>query len=113
MESLYRRGNATVEEVRSDLLQAPTDSAVRATLHLLLKKGMVERSSEGAKKVYRPTATRTEVAEPATRHLVETFFEGSRELAVAAILRTGDGDLSDAAAQRLIEMLEAARKEAR
>lgn len=109
MESLYRRGRATVEDIRSDLIRTPTDSAVRATLHLLSKKGWVESSAmDGARKVYTPTAARGEIAGSATRHLIETFFEGSRERAVAAILRSSETGLSDGEAARLIAVLEEA-----
>lgn len=90
MDSLYRRGSATVAEVRRDLPEPPTESAVRATLNLLEERGLVEHTTEGRRNVYRSSEPRERASRKALEHLVRTFFSGSREAALAALLDAGE-----------------------
>lgn len=111
MDSLYRRGNATVAEVLEDLPDPPSDSAVRAALRLLEEKGQVQHTQEGPRNVYRPVAPREKVSRSALLHLIRTFFRGSREEAMAAILDLPDQELSDEELARMASLIEAVRKE--
>lgn len=110
MDSLYRRGRATVAEVMQDLPDPPTDSAVRAALRLLEEKGHVRHTQSGPRNVYSPVAPRERASRSALRHLVRTFFRGSPEEAMAALLDLPDTEMSDEELQRLASLIEAARK---
>lgn len=113
MDSLYRRGTATVAEVLEDLPHPPTDSAVRAALRLLEAKGLVRHTQSGPRNVYRPVAPREKASRSALRHLVRTFFRGSPEAAMAALLDLPDTDVTDEELERLASLIEAARRERR
>jgi len=110
MDVLYRRGRATAAEVQQGLPDAPGYSAVRAMLRVLEEKGHVRHEAESLRYVFFPTASRTQATRSALKHLVETFFEGSTERAVAALL---DGRLSKAELDRLAGLIESVKKEER
>ena len=86
MDSLYRRGRATVTEVRADLPDPPTDAAVRAALLLLVEKGQVYSEAEGPRNVYTPVVTASKARGSVLRSVVATFFKGSRAEAMAELL---------------------------
>ena len=110
MDVLYRRGKATAAEVRQEMPEAPGYSAVRAMLRVLEEKGHVRHEEEALRYVFIPTRSRTQATRSAVAHLVETFFEGSTERAVAALI---DGKLSEQELDRLANVIESARKEGR
>ena len=85
MDALYRRGRATAAEIREEIPAAPGYSAVRAMLRVLEEKGHVRHEEEALRYVFLPTAPRRRAVRAAVEHLVETFFEGSTERAVAAL----------------------------
>ena len=86
MDILYQLERATVGEVLSKLPDKPNYSTVRAQLHVLEEKGHVRHEEECLRYVYLPCVPREVARRSALRHLVETFFEGSTEKAVAALL---------------------------
>jgi len=86
MDLLYQLERATVGEVLSKLPDKPNYSTVRAQLRVLEEKGHVRHEEEGLRYVYIPCVPREVARRSALRHLVETFFEGSTEKAVAALL---------------------------
>jgi predicted transcriptional regulator len=86
MDILYRLERATVGEVLSQLADKPNYSTVRAQLRVLEEKGHVRHEEHGLRYVYVPCVPREVARRSALRHLVETFFEGSTEKAVAALL---------------------------
>ena len=110
MDVLYRRGRATAAEVRQELPEAPGYSAVRAMLRVLEEKGHLRHEEESQRYVFIPTASRAQATRSAVSHLVETFFAGSTERAVAALI---DGKLSEAELDRLASLIESAKKEGR
>jgi len=111
MDILYRRGRATAGEVLEELSGNPTSSTVRTQLRVLEGKGHVRHEEQGLRYVYLPAVPRHAARKPALRHLVETFFDGSAEKAVAALLG-GDGTrLSDDELERIAELVARARKE--
>src|SRR3954464_2790603 len=99
MDVIYRRGRATAAEVLEDIPDPPGYSAVRAMLRLLEDKGHVRHEQDGPRYVYTATVNRDKARRSAMRHLVRTFFDGSTEDAVAALLQN-DGDISDAELER-------------
>ena len=86
MDILYQLERATVGEVLSKLPDKPHYSTVRAQLRVLEEKGHVRHEEQGLRYVYIPCVSREVARRSALRHLVETFFEGSTEKAVAALL---------------------------
>jgi predicted transcriptional regulator len=113
MDALYRRGSATVTEVRDDLQDAPSYSAVRALLRILEEKGHLAHREEGPRYVYEPTLPLEQARRGAARHLLETFFGDSIEGAVAALLDARATELDDDDYERLLAKIEAARREGR
>jgi predicted transcriptional regulator len=110
MDTLYRRGRATAAEVREDMPDAPSYSAVRAMLRVLEEKGQVRHEEEALRYVFTPTASRASATKSALAHLVETFFEGSAERVVAALV---ESKLSREELDRLAKLIEEAKREGR
>ncbi len=110
MEILYRRQRATVEEIRSELPDAPSASSVRKLLEILSERGHVGREYDGPRYVYFPSTQPEEASRSALKHLLRTFFNDSPESAMAALLDITDEPLSDAEYQRLARLLEEAHE---
>lgn len=113
MDVLYRRGEATVAEVMEDLKDPPTYSAVRSILRVLKEKGHISHRVDGPRYVYMPAVGRDRARRAALDHLVETFFDGSAEHALAALLSRSDLDLSEAQIRRLAGEIRRAGEEGR
>lgn len=111
MDLLFQRGRATAAEVQEGLPDAPSYSAVRALLRILEEKGHVRHEQDGPRYVYLPRADRERARQSALKHLVQTFFDGSAEQAVAALLGSGGGRMAPAELERLATLIEQARKE--
>ncbi len=109
MDALYRRGRATAAEVMRDLPGDPSYSTVRAQLRVLEDKGHVKHEEDGLRYVYAPAVPRHAARKSALRHLVETFFDGSAENVVAAILGNEAAKLSEEELDRIAELLDHAR----
>jgi BlaI family penicillinase repressor len=108
MDILYRQGRATAGEVMEALSGNPTYSTVRTQLRVLEEKGHVRHEELGLKYVYIPAVPRTAARRSALRHLVETFFDGSAESAVAALLGGEGARLSDEELERIGELVKKA-----
>lgn len=113
MDILYQHGRATAAEVREALADAPSYSAVRALLRILEEKGHVRHEAQDLKYIYMPVMEREKASRSAVRHLVDTFFSGSAEKAVAALLDEFASKLSKEQLERLARLIEKARKEGR
>ena len=113
MDVVYRRGQASVSEVRSDLPDPPSYSAVRAMLGLLEDKGYLRHRQQGLKYVYIPAEDTSKVRNSALEHMVRTFFGGSPERAVAALLEMRDSKLSAKEKQYLSHLIKKAEQEGR
>ena len=111
MDVLYRRGRATAAEVMQDLTGDPHSSTVRTQLRVLEDKGHVRHEEEGLRYVYMPAVPRHAARKSALRHLVETFFDGSTEKAVAALLGREGSRLSDEELDRIADLIAKTRKE--
>jgi predicted transcriptional regulator len=110
MDAVYRRGRATAAEVLGDLPDPPSYSAVRGMLRLLEDKGHLRHEQDGPRYVYLPTTERDEARRSALTHLLRTFFDNSRESAMAALLDLGDAPLADDEYARLKAALDQARE---
>jgi predicted transcriptional regulator len=113
MDFLFRHGKATVAEVLEGIPKPPSYSAVRAMLRTLEEKGHVTHEEDGRAYVYRPTVARDQARRSALRHLLSTFFAGSTEQAVAALLDLSGPKLSDDELDRLARLVDQARNEGR
>ena len=113
MDILFRRGEATVSEVMTELPDPPTYSAVRSILRILTEKGLITFKEDGPRYVYLPALSTERAQEDALKHVVRTFFDGSTEQAVTALLRMSDAELSDADISRLRERIRNARSSGR
>ena len=113
MEVLYRDGTATATEVLAKIPDPPSYSAVRAMLRVLENKGHVRHASEGTRYVYTPTLPRERAGGPALANVLETFFDGSTEKAVAALLDMSPQGLSEDELDRLSQLIDQARQEGR
>lgn len=111
MDVLYRLGSATAAEVQDNIPEAPSYSAVRALLRILVDKGHIRHSYDGPRYVYSPIVSRPVAQKSALRQLVKTFFDGSPSNAVAALLDMSGKDLSDAELDRLARIVEQAKQE--
>lgn len=113
MDVLFRRGRATVAEVLAEMPDPPSYSAVRATLAVLGEKGQVRYQQDGPRYVYLPAVAPDKARQSALKHVVSTFFNGSTEQAVAALLELRDTALSPEELDRLAERIDQARTEGR
>jgi len=113
MDILHRRGRATAHEVMDDLADPPSYSAVRTFLRLLEERGHVRHVQDGPRYVYTPTVARREVQRSAITHLVDTFFDGSVEDAVATLVESSKPKLSAPELERIAALIAKAKKEGR
>jgi BlaI family transcriptional regulator, penicillinase repressor len=111
MDLLFQRGRATAAEVQQGLPDPPSYSAVRAMLRILEEKGHVRHEQDGPRYVYVPRVDREKARHSALRHLVQTFFDGSTEQTVAALIDGGATRLTDEELARMARMIAKARKE--
>lgn len=113
LETVQRLGEASVSQVREHLADPPSYSAVRTMLGLLVEKGWLKQRAEGKRYLYRPALGREQSQRNALRRLLGTFFDGSPGDAMAALLDISGNDLNDEQLDRLVEMIDRARKETR
>ncbi len=111
MEILYQRGKASAAEVREGMPDAPSYSAVRAMLRVLEEKGQIKHQEEGLKYVFTPVVAREKAKRSMVKHVLDTFFNGSPEQVVAALLDVSSTRLTREELDRMAGMIEKARKE--
>jgi BlaI family transcriptional regulator, penicillinase repressor len=111
MDIIYRLGRATAAEVLPELPSEPTYSTVRAQLRVLEEKGHVRHEEQGQRYIYTPTVPRHAMRQSALKHLVNTFFGGSREKVVSALLGADSASVSDEELERISQIIEKAKKE--
>jgi predicted transcriptional regulator len=113
MDIVYRLGKATANDVREHMPEAPSYSAVRALLRILEEKGHLSHHQDGPRYVFEPTVAAERASVSALERVVSTFFGGSAEKAVAALLELSDADIDEDEYQRLSALIEKARKQGR
>ncbi len=111
MDILYERGKASAAEVRQAMPEAPGYSAVRAMLRVLEEKGHVRHEEQGLKYVYSPVVARNKAKRSAVKHVMDTFFSGSPEQIVAALLDVSAARLTREELDRMAAMIEQAKRE--
>ncbi len=113
MDVIYASGSATVREVMDRIPDPPSYSAVRAMLRVLEEKGHLKHEQDGPRYTYLPVVPHEEARDSAMKQMLHTFFDGSAERAVAALLDISGTDLSTSEWDRLADMIKQARKEGR
>ena len=111
MDILYRRGRATAADVMEHLPGEPSYSTVRTQLRILEAKGHVRHEQEGLRYVYTAAVPRHSARRSALRHLVDTFFDGSTEKVVNALLGGESTRLTGSELDRIAALIERARKD--
>jgi predicted transcriptional regulator len=106
VEILYKLGRASVTEVRAQMDDPPSYSAVRTMLNYLESKGYLRHERDGIRYLYLPTAPKEKVRMSALRHVVDTFFDGSVEAVVLALFSTRRGGASPAELARLRRLID-------
>ena len=110
LDILFKTGRASAAEVQTALPDPPSYSAVRALLRILEEKGHVRHEQDGPRYVYAPTLPRNNAQRSALRHILQTFFDGSAEQAISALLDDQSTRLSNAELDRLASLIDHARK---
>ncbi|HKE43206.1 MAG TPA: BlaI/MecI/CopY family transcriptional regulator [Steroidobacteraceae bacterium] len=113
MDIVYRLGSATAAEIRAQLPDPPSYSAIRALLRILVEKQHLQHREDGPRYVYSPTVSRRKARAGALTQLVDTFFDGSASQAVSALLGSSRGKLSEAELDELSALIETARNKGR
>ena len=113
MDSIYARERASVADVREALDDPPSYSAVRALMRILEEKGHLRHVADGNRYIYLPTRKRKAAARSAVRRLLATFFDGSADRALAALLEASPAELTPEELDRMAERIDQARKEGR
>ncbi len=109
MDILFKRGQATAAEIRQGMPEAPSDSAVRTQLRILVEKGHIRHQQDGPRYLYKPTLEKEQAKQSALKRVVSTFFDGSAEQAMAALLDSSNQKLSTAELDRMETLIQAAR----
>jgi predicted transcriptional regulator len=113
MDILHRRNEATVAEIMADLPDPPTYSAVRSVLRILGEKDLIRYKEDGPRYIYYPAQDTETARDDVLAHVVRTYFAGSPEQAVTALLRMSDVDMKDGEIERLRETIRRARQSGR
>ena len=113
MNIIYEAGRATAAEVREAMASPPSYSAVRATLRVLIEKGHLSHKQDGPRYIYLPTVNRDQARRSALQQVLRTFFDGSTNNAVAALLDMESSKLSPDELERLAQMIQKAKSEGR
>lgn len=113
MEIVYRLGEATAADVRNEMADPPSYSAIRAFLRILEEKGHLRHKEDGPRYVYSPRVSREKARRSALRRLLRNFFDDSSETLVASLLDEKAPRLSPSELDNLAELIERARKQGR
>jgi predicted transcriptional regulator len=113
MDVIYARGEATAAQVVAALADPPSKTAIRTLMTILERKGHLKHREEGNVYIYLPTSPRQQAAKSALRRVLQTFFAGSLEQAVATHLADDQSHVDEAELKRLAKLIRQAKKEGR
>ncbi|MEM7387331.1 MAG: BlaI/MecI/CopY family transcriptional regulator [Verrucomicrobiota bacterium] len=113
LDIIFSKGEASVLEIQERLPSPPTPMAIRRMLQILEEKGLVARRKVGRSFVYRPCQERRSTGSRMFRHVLETFFDGSLEKALAAHLTEDEKDVKEEELRRVADLIKDARQEGR
>ncbi len=112
MDVIFTRNEATVNQIVAALPDPPTAMAVRRMLHILKEKGFLKGRQDGREVVYSPKQSRDKAGQRALQHVLDTFFGGAVDEALAAHF-AGREQVAPEQLARLTELICQARKEGR
>jgi predicted transcriptional regulator len=110
MEMIYTTGQGTAAELQTAMPDPPTYSTVRTLLRILEEKGHLTHRLDGQRYVYLPIQPLKQAARSSLRHVLNTFFSGSVEQAVATLMEAEDTRISPEELERLSALIERARQ---
>lgn len=110
MDIVYRRGEATAQQILDDMSDAPSYSAIRALLRILVDKNHLQHREDGPRYIYSPILSRQTARARALTQVVNTFFDGSAMKAASALLGSSQRKLTKSELDELSAMIDAARK---
>jgi predicted transcriptional regulator len=113
MDAVFSLGEATVNQVVQAIPSPPTAMAVRRLMHILEDKGYLRRRESGREVIYLPRQAKDKAGRRAFEQVLETFFGGSLEEALAAHLHSRKDQVSADERERLIKLIEDAQQEGR
>lgn len=113
VEAVYRLGEASVSDVRAELPDPPSYSAVRAMLGTLVEKRALKFRRDGKRYLYRPATSHERARRSELKNLLSTFFAGQPDDVMATLLDVSSGQLTDDCLDRMKQLIEQARKENR
>ncbi len=113
IDIIYPLGKASGKEILQAMEDAPSYSAVRALLRVMEAKGHLRHIVDNDRFIYYPTQPIKQMGRSAIKRVLTSFFRGSTERAVAALLEVSDARLTDAEAQRISKLIEQAREQGR
>src|SRR5580658_10335144 len=113
LDALYKLGKASAAEIREQIPDPPTYTAIRTHLSILEKKGHVRHTSDGTRYIYEPLVAREQMGRRAIDSLLKTFFDNSVAGAVTALLGRSDADIPKEDLERLSRLIEKAKREER
>jgi predicted transcriptional regulator len=111
MDIVYQSGHATAAEIHERLPDPPCAAAVRTQLRILEEKGHLRHEKDGPRHIYYPTIARNIAQKSAVKHLLGTFFNGSRAAAVAALLEESEEPLTNEEQQQISSVIRRLRAE--
>jgi len=113
MDIVYRRGEATAQEILHDITDPPSYSTIRALLRVLVEKQHLQHRVDGPRYVYAPTLSRQKARAGALAQVVNTFFDGSALQAATALLGSTQVKMSEDELEELSALIEAVRRKGR
>lgn len=111
METVWEKGEATVNEVRERLSRDPEPAytTVLSVMQKLEKLGWLTHRAEGRTYVYEPTQSRRQEGQHSLRSFTQRVFGGDRLVLFQHLL--DDNELSGEDLRALEEMIERRKKE--
>lgn len=109
MELIYRNGQSTVADIQREIPDKLTYSSVRTLMTILENKGFLKHKKQGRAYVYSPTVNHKQASSAALKQVVNTFFDGSVENVVAALISLKSSDLTEDEFERLSRLIESKR----
>ena len=113
MDIVYRHDRVSAAEVMDQMVDPPSYSSVRSTLHILEQKGHLRHQAEGNRYFYSPTLERDAARNSALDQLLSTFFDDSPAKVVTALLEVRGSELSPGDLDQLSSLISRARQEGR
>ena len=110
MQVIFAHGSATAKQIVNEIPDAPSRTAIRTTLSILVDKNLLKYKRVGREFVYSPTRSREKASRGALQNVLSTFFGGSIEDLVASHFSDPDSELTAEQLKRLEKMIREARK---